>query len=437
MAGYWRWVHVGVAALAMVLTLPGRTQGLGLFTEPLLKDLGLDQESYAFMNVWATLLGALFCLPCGWLLDNLGTRAVLVGVTTALGATVLAMSVCVTGDWTVPLHLSVPDWLGGPVHLVVAVDLFVFLVLTRGLGQSALSVVSLALIGRSAGQRSGIAMGVFAVATSLGFITAFGILGRPEHWRPSWAGIGVTVLVLGLVGGFLVRNGALDADPARHNPFALGEGSRTLSQALGSPTFWTFSVAISFLGMVLAGTSLFGESIFKERGLERSALADYGLQKMVFVNAILVGIPFGLAANLLVGWLAIRWSLSRLMALATGLFALALLAFPLVATEAEAYTYAAVLAVAGGGMTVCFYSVYRQAFGPAHLGSIQGLAQMMTVLFSAVGPQIFATTKIRLGAYESLFPIFAGVAVALALLTWAVGMPRRRVVAPVAEEAAV
>ena len=47
----WRWVHVAVAALAMVLTLPGRTHGLGLFTEPLLKSLSLDRESYGFLNL--------------------------------------------------------------------------------------------------------------------------------------------------------------------------------------------------------------------------------------------------------------------------------------------------------------------------------------------------------------------------------------------------
>src|SRR5215813_1541081 len=93
----WRWVHVGAAALAMVLTLPGRTHGLGLFTEPLLKSLGLDRESYGFLNLWATLLGALFCLPCGWLLDRFGTRTVFLAVTAALGVTVLAMAQWTTG----------------------------------------------------------------------------------------------------------------------------------------------------------------------------------------------------------------------------------------------------------------------------------------------------------------------------------------------------
>ena len=35
---YYGWVNLLVAALAMVGTLPGRTQGLGLITEPLLTD---------------------------------------------------------------------------------------------------------------------------------------------------------------------------------------------------------------------------------------------------------------------------------------------------------------------------------------------------------------------------------------------------------------
>src|SRR4051794_8681955 len=74
-----RWVHVAVAALAMVATLPGRTHGLGLITEPLLLDLSLDRLDYGAINFWATLLGAACCLPCGWLSDRLGVRVVLGG----------------------------------------------------------------------------------------------------------------------------------------------------------------------------------------------------------------------------------------------------------------------------------------------------------------------------------------------------------------------
>ena len=41
---YYGWFVLLVAAAAMVGTLPGRTQGLGLITEPLLADLKITRE---------------------------------------------------------------------------------------------------------------------------------------------------------------------------------------------------------------------------------------------------------------------------------------------------------------------------------------------------------------------------------------------------------
>src|SRR5690242_18657063 len=79
------WVHVAVAAAAMVATLPGRTHGLGLVTEPLIEDLRIDRGLFANINLWATLIGAAFCLPCGAWIDRFGTRNVLTAVVVALG----------------------------------------------------------------------------------------------------------------------------------------------------------------------------------------------------------------------------------------------------------------------------------------------------------------------------------------------------------------
>ena len=122
---FYGWIVLLVAALAMVGTLPGRTQGLGLITEPLLKDFGLERVAYADLNLWATLIGSLFCIGIGSLLDRVGSRVVLTAIALLLGATVIAM--------------------GQSTQLTL---LFVFLVLIRGLGQSALSVVSLAIVGQ-------------------------------------------------------------------------------------------------------------------------------------------------------------------------------------------------------------------------------------------------------------------------------------------------
>jgi MFS family permease len=404
--GSWCWVYVGVAALAMVATLPGRTHGLGLFTEPIRKAFGLDTENYGFLNMGATLLGALFCLPCGGLIDRLGTRGVLAGVMMALGGVVVVMS-RLEGDSSSTIFL---------------VNFFVLILLTRGLGQSALSVASLSLIGRTAPRRGGWAMGVYSVLVSVGFLSAFSILGAvvkrsPDEWRTPWAGIGVAVILAGLVAGFLVCPRLLEMNSANSDATADAavEVSRTLGQALCSPAFWTFAVAVSFYGMVAAGTSLFNENIL-------SALFPEDT-KRIFVNVTVLAIPVGLASNLLGGWLAMRWSLSRMLAGAMIALAAALALFPSLHAEWQVYLYAAVLAAAGGIITVCFFAVWRAGFGPVHLGKIQGAAQMLTVLFSALGPPLFGSAKARLGSYLPLFPYLAAASLGLALVTWWAGLP--------------
>ena len=92
------WINVIIGALIMVATLPGRTQGLGLITEPLLRDLNLDRVSYAHLNLWATLLGAVVCLPAGRLFDRFGLRLTTGLITTLLSLTVWQMSRLVAAD---------------------------------------------------------------------------------------------------------------------------------------------------------------------------------------------------------------------------------------------------------------------------------------------------------------------------------------------------
>ncbi|HUQ72278.1 MAG TPA: hypothetical protein VM165_22320, partial [Planctomycetaceae bacterium] len=66
----WGALQVLVAAAAMTATLPGRTHGLGLITEPLLADLHLARTDFARMNFAACLLGSLCCLPVGRWIDR-------------------------------------------------------------------------------------------------------------------------------------------------------------------------------------------------------------------------------------------------------------------------------------------------------------------------------------------------------------------------------
>jgi hypothetical protein len=74
---FYGWTVLAVAAAAMVGTLPGRTQGLGLVTEPIMRDLAVDRITYAELNFWATIIGAAGALGVGRLIDRVGSRVTL------------------------------------------------------------------------------------------------------------------------------------------------------------------------------------------------------------------------------------------------------------------------------------------------------------------------------------------------------------------------
>jgi MFS family permease len=391
-------VVIVVAALAMMGTFPGRTHGLGLFTKAILRDFQIEPTRFGTINLWATLIGAAFCLPFGKLLDRLGPGKVLTGVALALGVVVLSMS-----------HIS-----GQPM-------LFVTMTLTRGLGQSALSLVSLAIVGKWFSGRVAQAMGIYSLLVGLGFIAAGAllreILPRVE-WHTAWSGIG-WLLILGLAPlGLALRRkppaatGAAQADAATSTAEQLTGFS--LGWALQTPAFWVFGIASSVYALISSGISLLNELI----------LNDIGFGSQTYRTALLYSMTAGLASNFLGGWLAARWSLGRVMALALACLTGALLAFPHLRTETHVFVQAAVMGAAGGVVTVVFFAVWSQAFGRAHLGKIQGVAQMLTVLASAAGPLVFAECKQWSGEYSLMFYSLAPLTAALGLCAWLVRLPQ-------------
>ncbi len=399
---YYGWVNVTIASLAMSATLPGRTHGLGLITTPLLADpmLRLDESTYSALNMWAVVLGALLCYPVGWFIDRFGVRAVLTVVSLALGAAVVAMS-----------------------RATEPATLFVSLTLVRGLGQGALTVTSMAIVGKWFTRRLGLAMGVFTFLLAFGFIA--GVLGTGEAvqaygWRIAWCGVGVA-LILGLapLGALLVRDqpesiGApVDATPsvAAEAPLEL-----PLMQALRHPAFWAFTLATSLFNLVWSAITLFNARILEENGFDEKT----------FLLAMTVLTAAGLPANILCGWLAGRWPMGRLLAFGMFLFAGSLLMAPTLSSISQVIAYSALLGVSGGIITVIFFSVYGHAFGRAHFGAIQSTVQVITVLASAIGPVILTGTKVQTGSYALFFYWAAPFAIVLGIAAWEAPLPRSR-----------
>jgi MFS family permease len=400
---YYGWVNLVIAALAMVATLPGRTQGLGLITVQLLKSLNVSPVQFASYNGWATLIGSSFCLACGPLIDRFGARAVLTATLAALGATVLFMS-----------------RVTGPAGLLIT------LVLTRGLGQSALSVVSLALVGKWFSKKLPLAMGIFSLLVGIGFMTAFPVVGHSvinHGWRPVWSIVGWSLVGFMAIAWLLARRTpesiglVVDGgDEVETTPKSSDDSETgfTLAEALASPAFWAYALAASLFGLISAGLMLFNESILKEHGFD-SHMA---------VNVIAVVFFAGLVANVVGGMLGGKWPVGRLMACAMFLLAVSLICLPLARGKSAVYSYAVLNGVAGGIVTVAFFVCWGKVFGRRHLGSIQGAAQGLTVITSSAGPILLAECVHHFGSSQPLFYALAPVVAVLGVFCALAPVPK-------------
>lgn len=397
---YYGWFVLLVASAAMVGTLPGRTQGLGLITEPLLADLGIDRVAYATVNLWATLIGALGAIGVGQLVDRAGSRVVLTAVAALLGLVVVAMSQA------------------GSLLAVAA-----GITLTRALGQSALSVVSLTTIAPWFVRRIDTAMAAYSIALSVGFMVAFpavGALVQRAGWRAAWLAVGLALLVgLAPLAWLVVRRSpgamGLAADgavPAAGTP-GPDEAGHTLAAALATPAFWVFALGTALYGLVASGIGLFNESILAERGFGPD----------VYYQTLAVTAITALAGNFAGGWLAARSSPTRLMGAALLVLAAGLLALPRVFSLAHVMAWAVLMGVGGGLVMVIFFSVWPRVFGRLHLGRIQGAAQAMTVVASAIGPLALARWAAWSGSYAGVFDLLAGTTALVAVVAMAVPLP--------------
>jgi MFS family permease len=396
---YYGWVHVVLASIAMSATLPGRTYGLGLIKEPLRADLGIGDLRFSWLNFWAIIIGAIVVWPVGLLIDRLGTRIVLAGVALILGASVLLMS-----------------------RSVNETELFATLTLVRGFGQGALSVVSIALVGKWFRKRAGMAMGVFTLLLSIGFLGPYMMVGEAVKslgWRPAWDGIGYALLFGLLPLGLIFTRSSPESCNVQPDDPAVDSGQpapMNVWAALQTPAFWVYSAAATIFNLAFSAVTLDNEQLLDDRGLDGAKAKD-----MIMGVLMISGLP----ANIIAGSLARRRSMGKLLGVGVAILAASLLFFPFIATMSAAAFYAALLGVSGGVITVIYFAVYGHTYGRLHLGSIQGVVQILSVLASAIGPVILSVFRERNGSTDAFFYVFAALTALLAIAAWYVPVPRR------------
>ena len=381
---FYGWWIVAVATVGVILSIPGQTMGVSVFTDDLLDATGLSRVHLANAYLAGTVASGLTLPLGGRVLDRIGARAAAVFASVGLGVTLV--------------YLSYVDTFTSPGPLAVVLLVLGFFAL-RFSGQGMLTMVSRTMLGRWFQTRRGLAAGISSVFVGFGFGMAPLVLdGWIEHsgWRGAWremalvVGLGMTLVAL-LFYRDRPEDCGLEMDGEAASPErtrALGEErSVTRPEAIRSLRFWAVTAALAVQAMVVTGITFHIVDIGASAGLTRGeAVAVFLPMSVVSTFTALVG-----------GWLGDRVRVKRLLiamlvAQALGIAATVSLgsAYPLVALG---------LGVSGGLFSPIATIAFPRFFGRAHLGAIAGVEMMVVVLGSALGPSALAVGQSLSGGY--------------------------------------
>jgi len=413
---------IGIAGVAQFMSGPGQSYSVAAFKEPMRSDLGISETNYSLAYGFATLVSGL-CLPLvGRMVDRYGARRVLPVIALLLGLACLGMSRADT-----------------------LASLYVGFSLIRSLGQGALTLVAMWIVGEWFCRRRGFAMAIAGLGSSLSVMSIpllNPMLINQFGWQTTWAilGLGIwlvlilpTIFVLrdrpedlgllpdGLAPGTNVPRHEMQQSPEdpvtdeairHHLPT---QNSWTVAQALRDPTFWKLMSVAATSGMIITGLTFHQVALLGSRGVSPSwALGMISLQALI---ATCTSLP--------AGWLTDRVESRYLLCAAMLLLATASALAWLMPLPLFAAVYAALLGLHGSILRSTGNVVWINYYGRKHQGSVRGVALSATILAAAAGPLPLAWSIDRFQAYDIALITFIAIPLAAAASVWTARPPSR------------
>lgn len=389
---YYGWLVLGAATLGLMMTGPGQTFGVSVFLDDIIADLELSRSSVSLLYTIGTLVGSLSLPFVGRFIDRRGPRVAVVVIAALFGLACVFMG-----------------FAGGLLTLLAG------FVLIRGLGQGALSLVSLHSINIWFVKRRGLAVGLSGLGIALAtaaFPLVIQLMLDSVGWRSAYMILGVAVIAIMVPVGALFFRSHPEAYGLRpdgaENPEAPApvELSYTAAQARRTLTFWLF-VAGDFLVAALGTGLVFHHySIMAASGIDRLTASTFFMP----LGAVSAG------GILLTGYLMDRMPPRLLLSASLLLLVSAIILAGRANTPELVLLYGAVLGLGNGMKGAIGGSVYAYYFGRKYLGAIKGSATTVTVGGTALGPFLYALGYEAMGSYVPVLLMTASVPLVLALL---------------------
>ncbi|MDZ7885495.1 MAG: MFS transporter [Mycobacterium sp.] len=388
------------ASVAAVMTAPGQTAAVSVYTDPLIVSLGITRTELSISYLVGTLLGAAAMPWVGRALDRYGVRPVMAAIGLVFGGVLIGLGFVTS---IVPLTAG-----------------FVGI---RMCGQGALGLAATTLVAVHTTRRRGLMLGITAGIGSAGVSLAPLLIERlVSGYGPQtawvieglavWA-IVVPVALLGL--RRLPRPRPLSADDVvdTATPRATG-GVWTPRTAARTTMFWAVCAGLAASGMITTGLNFHQISLLGERGLSPvEAAANFIPQTVAAI-----------AGTLLIGAFADIVAPKFGVALAMIALSAAMVCATVVSPGGAAIAYGLVLGLSGGAMRTIEAAAFAYYFGISNIGAIRGIATTVSVGSTAFGPLVVSLGHDLAGNYGTALLVLAPLPLAIALLAVLAPAPR-------------
>ncbi len=419
---FYGWVILAAGTIGILMSIPGQTMGVSVFTENLLADLQINRNSLSLAYLVGTLTSGLLITRAGKLYDKHGARvmAFISGVMLGLMLVYLTrvdrlVDAMASWSWVSPMLAT---------FILLAFGFWGI----RFFGQGLLTMVSRNMVMKWFNRRRGLANAVLGIFSALGFSVAPKILNQiidRLEWRGAWIFLAILVGVIFAVFVVVIyrdnpedcgceADGKMRERKKSKRPPSLPERDYTLSEARKTTAFWAFTLALSLSALYISGLTFHVISVFESSGMTKAK----GLGIFIPTSLIAVGVQF--VGSYASDFIRLKYPLILFM---VGLV-LSTLGLTMLGEHAIAYA----LVIGGNGIVWGLYTVligvtWPRFYGLKNLGAISGFSLSWTVIGSALGPYMFSLSIDLTGSYDLVGWICLGISVLLLLLAFRTDNP--------------
>jgi len=395
---YYGWLMVPVAVIAQAVTGVGQTYGVSVFNPSLLDSLGISLTALSGTYMIGTLLASLPQSFIGSLMDRFGIKKTMIGVVSLLGGACIFFA---------------------QVNSLGTLLLGFFLL--RLLGQGGLSLLSGNIAAMWFREKLGTVTGFISsgFSISMAIIPAFFLyLINLQGWRTAytWLGYLVWLIMLPML-LFIFKNNPkeigqeLDGGAVEKTDIPGQQGnslySFTPNEARKTPAYWIMMINSALWAMIITAVFFNLLSIFGSLGISPGvAAATY----TTYAAASLV-------TQLLLGPAADKGSLQFMLLACMALLAAGVAVLTFSVTPVLAHSYAVLIGVSTGLISLVGGTLFARYFGQANLGKLRGGVLTAQVAGSSLGPFITGVIYDLTGSFQISLWIFVAILVPAALIS--------------------